>query len=159
MCRHNSVVSTFIELLLDCMCTKWCLQYSEPTLSSLSACGWMNVDIKYCLWYLSAPYTADIDECDSSSTCHQDCNNNEGSYTCSCFSGYELLTDGRNCIGLCVHVCVCVCVSWAARCQSVTTRTLLPECVHTAFLYYLNVTTYLETTLLTLVNLSPSLVL
>jgi len=35
----------------------------------------------------------DIDECNGTNTCDQTCNNNAGSYTCSCFSGYRRTND------------------------------------------------------------------
>ena len=43
----------------------------------------------------------DVDECASSSSnnCHQVCNNNDGSYSCSCNAGYRLNGDGRTCGG------------------------------------------------------------
>ena len=42
----------------------------------------------------------DIDECKvGSSTCTQNCENTEGSYTCSCDVGYTLADDGTTCIG------------------------------------------------------------
>ena len=45
--------------------------------------------------------SSDINECASSSTnnCAQLCNNNAGSYTCSCRTGYALNRNGRTCDG------------------------------------------------------------
>ena len=40
----------------------------------------------------------DVDEC-LDDPCSQLCNNTEGSFDCSCMSGYELLEDGRTCEG------------------------------------------------------------
>ena len=66
------------------------------------------------------PHTTDINECASDSTCDQVCNNNEGSYTCSCRSGYELITDGgRDCTGELFHPCVYVCCVHVHVCVSV----------------------------------------
>ena len=31
--------------------------------------------------------------------CHQICKNNPGSYSCSCFGGYQLSSDGKSCLG------------------------------------------------------------
>lgn len=31
--------------------------------------------------------------------CHQICTNTQGSYSCSCFSGYQLSSDGKSCLG------------------------------------------------------------
>ena len=42
----------------------------------------------------------DINECDRYSPCDQVCINNEGSFMCSCQSGYELDEDMQNCIGI-----------------------------------------------------------
>ena len=44
-----------------------------------------------------AHITVDIDECAENGTCDQNCTNTDGSFNCSCDSGYEL--DGRNCNG------------------------------------------------------------
>ena len=43
----------------------------------------------------------DIDECDGDvHGCSDICNNNEGSYTCACESGYQLENDERTCTGM-----------------------------------------------------------
>ena len=42
----------------------------------------------------------DIDECsEGTSGCSQICENLRGSYNCSCFSGYNLQTNGHTCQG------------------------------------------------------------
>ena len=47
----------------------------------------------YCWWYFS-----DINECsEGTDNCDQRCTNTDGSYTCSCNSGYTLAEDGRSC--------------------------------------------------------------
>ena len=44
--------------------------------------------------------TLDIDECQvDNGGCNQECNNNAGSYNCSCENGYELTDDNHTCIG------------------------------------------------------------
>ena len=55
--------------------------------------------IQYTYNYSSNP---DVDECSSSSTndCDHVCTNTEGSFTCSCNSGYTLSNDGRSCNGM-----------------------------------------------------------
>ena len=40
----------------------------------------------------------DVDEC-LENPCSQNCTNTDGSFDCSCMSGYELLEDGRTCEG------------------------------------------------------------
>ncbi|KAG8536274.1 hypothetical protein GDO81_026759, partial [Engystomops pustulosus] len=42
-------------------------------------------------------YCADIDECDLRRPCSHTCQNNLGSYSCSCPAGHVLATDNRNC--------------------------------------------------------------
>lgn len=43
-------------------------------------------------------YFSDIDECASGQAlCDHICNNNEGSYSCRCYYGYQINTDGRGC--------------------------------------------------------------
>ena len=45
-------------------------------------------------------WTSDINECtDNNGGCEHICVNNEGSYSCSCKSGYTLNSNGRNCSG------------------------------------------------------------
>lgn len=44
---------------------------------------------------LSSP---DLNECETIGRCSQTCVNTEGSYKCSCASGYVLLPNGKNCI-------------------------------------------------------------
>lgn len=41
----------------------------------------------------------DLDECKvyEGKLCHQTCINTQGSYLCTCFPGYVLQEDGRNC--------------------------------------------------------------
>lgn len=43
----------------------------------------------------------DIDECDTAhGMCQHYCNNTVGSYSCSCFPGYTLDSDGVTCLGI-----------------------------------------------------------
>ena len=42
----------------------------------------------------------DIDECKENHTCDQICINTNGSYYCSCYGGFVLQHDNRNCEGL-----------------------------------------------------------
>ena len=43
----------------------------------------------------------DINECDNvNGGCEQNCINDDGSYTCSCTSGFRLSTDCQNCTGM-----------------------------------------------------------
>jgi len=39
-------------------------------------------------------FVSDIDECETN-PCDQLCTNNLGSYSCSCYSGYQLVNDSR----------------------------------------------------------------
>ena len=41
---------------------------------------------------------ADINECEGSHPCHQVCEDTEGSFFCSCNSGFRLLEDDINCL-------------------------------------------------------------
>ena len=46
----------------------------------------------------------DINEClEDTDGCSQLCSNTDGSYTCSCNSGYRLNVDGRSCNGTTSH--------------------------------------------------------
>ncbi|KAH3701433.1 hypothetical protein DPMN_076421 [Dreissena polymorpha] len=43
-------------------------------------------------------YVPDINECDeSTSGCDQICNNTQGNFTCSCFSGYTYNSTSKQC--------------------------------------------------------------
>ena len=52
--------------------------------------------------YIQLIYTCiDIDECnDFNEGCAQTCTNVNGSYTCSCSTGYVLSNDAHNCTGI-----------------------------------------------------------
>ena len=52
------------------------------------------------MYYLFMNSFSDINECTSNNGyCGQVCTNSVGSYTCSCRSGYSLITDARTCAG------------------------------------------------------------
>ena len=45
-------------------------------------------------------YNVDINECSpSSNICDQICTNTIGSYLCSCYTGFNLLVSGNDCLG------------------------------------------------------------
>ena len=49
-------------------------------------------------------YFTDIDECaEGMDQCVHNCQNTNGSYTCSCRAGYSLNADGRGCEGMLVR--------------------------------------------------------
>ena len=60
----------------------------------------LNTIYMFCydeLWYFQ---NLDINECTLNiSGCNQNCTNMIGSYFCSCYSGYEIQNDNRNCVG------------------------------------------------------------
>ena len=61
-----------------------------------------------CAWSYSLLCVSDNNEClDNNGQCQSVCINTPGSFSCSCESGFLLLTDGRSCVG---ESCVCVCV-------------------------------------------------
>ena len=50
----------------------------------------------------------DINECvNGNHGCSHDCNNNDGSFTCTCPSGYTLMADLQTCIGKSITAQVC----------------------------------------------------
>ena len=52
-------------------------------------------------------FASDIDECaDFISGCNQVCSNTEGSYECSCYTGYTLDVSLRTCIGTIIIKCI-----------------------------------------------------
>ena len=44
-------------------------------------------------------FSADINECEEYNDCHHICANTEGSYYCSCETGFSLAADNRTCTG------------------------------------------------------------
>ena len=59
-----------------------------------------------CAWSYSLLCVSDNNEClDNNGQCQSVCINTPGSFSCSCESGFLLLTDGRSCVG---ESCVCV---------------------------------------------------
>ena len=53
--------------------------------------------IAYEIWVIPL----DINECgDNTDNCTQVCTNTDGSFTCSCNSGYTLVADGHSCEGI-----------------------------------------------------------
>ena len=54
--------------------------------------------INFYLLVLLILYT-DVDECDVDDACSHNCTNTNGSFVCSCNSGYALDSDSRTCIG------------------------------------------------------------
>ena len=61
-------------------------------------------------------HSSDTDECRANTdSCDQICSNTNGSYRCSCMSGYKLLDDGKTCLavsdcslnsGVCQQECI-----------------------------------------------------
>ena len=46
-------------------------------------------------------FSSDIDECSlGNAGCNQTCHDVDGSYFCSCYSGYQLATDQHTCTGI-----------------------------------------------------------
>ena len=55
----------------------------------------------YCInKYINIACVSDLDECEADfDWCEQLCYNNEGSFTCGCYEGYELLANDFSCTG------------------------------------------------------------
>ena len=71
-----------------------------PSLHRDSGKSGITLNTIACNALLMYQYT-DIDECsEGTHNCDQVCTNTEGSFTCSCNSGYTLLSNGRSCIGM-----------------------------------------------------------
>ena len=71
----------------------------------LNKCKKTKKDFLSMLFGLFAPFvhiSKDVDECvGGSHNCSHICENTQGSYTCSCHSGYQITSDGLNCEGMC----------------------------------------------------------
>lgn len=81
----------------------------------------------------------DANECLDPSSCDHECNNTVGSFQCSCFPGYQLASNGRNCIGqffmlwLVVVWCIYTTPPWAQSCLYCvyTIKCYVPNyCIH-----------------------------
>ena len=64
-------------------------------------------------------FISDINECLSNTHgCEHKCTNNDGSFTCSCNTGYEVDTDRKSCKGkysrvqLKAHAAILSCTTW-----------------------------------------------
>ena len=60
---------------------------------------WIHIDcVLLVTSIISSP--EDVDECATDmDNCQHNCHNNNGSYTCTCRTGYRLNSDGRHCDG------------------------------------------------------------
>ena len=64
--------------------------------------NWLVIQLLFCL-------VIDINECGSANGgCNHYCNNTDGSYHCSCITGFILTSDQHNCTGLMKFFCVFV---------------------------------------------------
>ena len=54
--------------------------------------------VLHCKYIHNMLYCIDINECELG-VCDQNCNNTDGSFTCSCEEGYTMNTDNRSCDG------------------------------------------------------------
>ena len=103
--------SSFIIIMLSlAQCFQGC-HYGRCTKPSVCSCynGWSGNSCAagqlcmhniYLLNHLLSIIATDINECsEGTSGCSQICENLRGSYNCSCFSGYNLQTNGHTCQG------------------------------------------------------------
>ena len=75
----------------------WCYEASSPFYGS--SFPYLVLSL-ISLWNLHMCSTSDINECtEGSHNCNQLCTNTQGSFQCSCRSGYTLNSDGRTCDG------------------------------------------------------------
>ena len=56
-------------------------------------------EFKKFFFLTSSCFLVDVNECLENSTCLQVCDNTEGSYNCSCWTGYQLSGDLSTCEG------------------------------------------------------------
>ena len=55
----------------------------------------------YSTVYMYIIFDTDIDECSKNTdNCSQTCTNTDGNFTCGCYNGYLLDTDGTTCNGI-----------------------------------------------------------
>lgn len=64
-----------------------------------------QVSTNYITTSLCTCIYSDIDECLSNNgSCHHNCHNVDGSYTCFCNYGYQLTSDGHTCEGIAIKI-------------------------------------------------------
>ena len=73
----------------------WMICFSQNILADKNK----NFLFLYDIFYLTQVFVLDVDECLTENNCHfiADCNNTDGSYTCTCKDGY--VGDGTFCNG------------------------------------------------------------
>ena len=78
-----------------------CLIYTHKHegISTVGVCGYSVYKLCTIRSLFFIDYS-DIDECQTDNGgCTQTCDNTDGSYNCSCWKGYELISDEGNCTG------------------------------------------------------------
>ena len=93
-CSNNKVYHSVCKYLLAFPL------HSSQTLHCIDLMGYCSTSRKACNPYLTLP-SADINECEvGTDSCDEnaECNNTDGSYTCSCNTGYS--GDGQSCMGM-----------------------------------------------------------
>ena len=77
------------------------IRQSIYVLYSLMLNIWVVYKTSTILYYFDV-FTLDVNECQTlTDNCQQVCTNTEGSYTCSCSTGFELDSDRLTCNGTC----------------------------------------------------------
>ena len=103
--------------------------------------------------YINVLYYADLNECiEGLDDCSQTCTNTDGGFTCSCESGYQLLSDNKTCEGKMLNLYHVIATYQILKCHTSMT---VPYNLHT---HLHNITLSRRTTTTTTVHSNDTLV-
>ena len=95
--RHAQIKMVATRVLVV-LAIAWLLMHMDAKVNTYSHC----IIINKCYCYINHQCDIDVNECmdENLHTCEQLCNNAAATYSCLCFDGYELNSDGFSCSGL-----------------------------------------------------------
>ena len=104
VCQMNALINVFWKLC--CVGLSWVELRIQPRVAqqlSIQAFLWVLIQTQpnteaSIVTVITFPFV-DIDECNTTSPCEENCTNTAGSYQCSCGGGRTLSVDDSSCLG------------------------------------------------------------